>query len=130
MFLVVGPNGAGKTTFVRTVLAGRVVAPFVNADVIQREELRSPDVEASYAAARVAANRRQELIAAGQSFIAETVFSHESKLALVREARAAGFRIVVFHLDVESADVAVARVRARVSEGDTQYPKTRSAPAT
>jgi len=122
LFLIVGPNGAGKTTFYETVLKNRVTAPFVNADFIQRDELKDPSMEASYAASRIAAERRETHIQKRESFVTETVFSHRSKLDLIKTARDAGFRIVVFHLDIISGDLAVARVNARIAEGGHPVP--------
>lgn len=123
LFVIAGPNGAGKSTFYDTVLAGRVDAPFINPDIIQREEIGDPSMQASYAAAKLAEKRRREFLASGQSFVMETVFSHPSKLELLRDARAAGFRIVVFHLMLASPDIAVARVEGRVEEGGHPVPE-------
>ncbi len=123
LFLIAGPNGAGKTTFYETVLKPRVAAPFINADIIQRDELQNPSVEAAYRAAQIAADRREELLKARQSFVTETVFSHPSKLAMLKNARDLGFRIVVFHLHLSSADLAVARVEGRVGEGGHPVPE-------
>lgn len=123
LFLIAGPNGAGKSTFYETVLAERIAAPFINADIIQRDELEDPSPKASYRAADIAGDRRRDYIASGQSFVTETVFSHPSKLELLQDARDAGFRIIVFHLALASADLAVARVEARASEGGHPVPE-------
>lgn len=123
LFLIAGPNGAGKSTFYDTVLAPRIAAPFINADIIQRDELEDPSPEASYRAAKIAEQRRRDHMAAGQSFVMETVFSHPSKLKLLQDARDAGFRIIVFHLVLASADLAVARVAARIDEGGHPVPE-------
>ncbi|MEO0981349.1 MAG: zeta toxin family protein [Pseudomonadota bacterium] len=123
LFLIAGPNGAGKTTFYETALRPRIAAPFINADEIQREELKDPSVEAAYRAAAIAAERREKLLAAGESFVTETVFSHPSKLELLKAARGAGFRLIVFHLHVASADLAVARVLERIEEGGHPVPE-------
>lgn len=123
LFLIAGPNGAGKSTFYDTVLAQRIAAPFINADIIQRDELREPSPEASYRAAKIAEKRRREHMDAGQSFVMETVFSHPSKLELLSDAREAGFRVIVFHLALASADLAVARVEARIDEGGHPVPE-------
>lgn len=122
LFLIAGPNGAGKTTFYETVLAGRVAAPFVNADLIQRDELGKPSPEAAYEAAALAEERRRAFMAEGRSFVMETVFSHPSKLALLHDAHTAGYRIILFHLMLASADLAVARVEARTEEGGHPVP--------
>ncbi|MEL6243880.1 MAG: AAA family ATPase [Pseudomonadota bacterium] len=125
LFLIAGPNGAGKTTFYETALKGKVAAPFVNADIMQRDELKDASMEASYTASALAADRRDAHISAGEGFVTETVFSHVSKLDLLRRARAAGFRIVVFHLDIVSDMLAVARVRSRVAEGGHPVPESK-----
>ena len=125
LVLLAGPNGAGKSTLydlrVRPVLDG----PFVNADVIQRDELRDPSPEASYRAAEIAAKRRDGLLRDGRSFATETVFSHPSKLALIREARGHGFTIVVMHVGVATPDLSVARVGARAGEGGHGVPEAK-----
>tara|TARA_R110001599_G_scaffold223889_1_gene423029 strand:+ start:279 stop:875 length:597 start_codon:yes stop_codon:yes gene_type:complete len=123
LFLIAGPNGAGKSTFYDTVLAPRITAPFINADIIQRDELRDPSPEASYRAAEIAEKRRRDHMAAGQSFVMETVFSHPSKLELLQDARDTGYRIIVFHLALASPDLAVARVAARIDEGGHPVPE-------
>jgi predicted ABC-type ATPase len=58
----------------------------------------------------------------GRPFIAETVFSHSSKLDLVREARAAGFEVHL-HVILVPVDLSVARVRARVENGGHDVPE-------
>lgn len=123
LFVTAGPNGAGKSTFYETVLAPRVKAPFVNADIIQRDELRESSPEASYAAADIADRRRREFLTQGRSFVMATVFSHRSKLGFIKDARTAGFRIVVFHLHLASVEIAVARVHARRTEGGHDVPE-------
>ena len=122
LFLIAGPNGAGKTRFYEQVLAPRVRAPFINADIIQRDELGNVDPAASYEAARTASARRDRQIAERRSFITETVFSHPSKLDLLRRARSAGFRLMVFHIQLASADLAEARVAHRAATGGHDVP--------
>ena len=112
------------------IVAGRptlflIAAPFINADIIQRDELKDPSPKASYRAAEIAEQRRRDHMAAGQSFVMETVFSHPSKLELLQDARDAGYRIIVFHLVLASADLAVARVAARIDEGGHPVPESK-----
>jgi predicted ABC-type ATPase len=61
LWLIAGPNGAGKSTYYEGFVAPLFRAPFVNAD-------------------------QKQLLAAGESFVAETVFSHPSELELMRKA--------------------------------------------
>jgi predicted ABC-type ATPase len=121
--LIVGPNGAGKSTFAREILGRQLPgALFVNADRIARE--RWPDDPAlhAYDAAAVAEATRDALIERGRQFIAETVFSHPSKGAIVDRAQAAGY-FVALHVLMVPVDVAVARVAARVRQGGHAVPE-------
>lgn len=121
--VLAGPNGAGKSTLYATRIAPRLAVPFINADDIQRDELGDRSVNAAYVAARIAADRRDTRLAAGESFATETVFSHRSKLDLIHQARARGYRVMLFHLGVEGADLSVARVAERVKEGGHPVPE-------
>ena len=121
--LIVGPNGAGKSTFVESVLQPLVEQlPFVNADVIA--ELRWPDAteEHSYEAARIASATRERFIDAGASFIAETVFSHPSKVDLVRSALAHEFEVNL-HVVMVPEELSVQRVIHRVHAGGHNVPE-------
>jgi predicted ABC-type ATPase len=115
--LVVGPNGAGKSTFVELTLAPLLPgSAFVNADEIAKQRWPEDPATHSYRAARVAAETRAKLIELGASFIAETVFSHPSKLELIDAARDQDYTIVL-HVLLIPEELAVQRVRHRVSAG-------------
>ena len=122
MFVIAGPNGSGKSTLYETRIAPKLAIPFINADHIQEHELKDPSPEASYEAARIAEERRRDFLKQGKSFVTESVFSHPSKLALVRDAKAAGFRVVLFHISVREPTLSVARVAERVREGGHDVP--------
>jgi len=120
--LVVGPNGAGKSTFVRFTLARAVPASvFVNADEIARREWPDDPVGHSYDAAARAAETWRRLIEEHRPFIAETVFSHPSKLMLIEDSRAADY-YVALHVLMVPEPLAVARVQARVAAGGHDVP--------
>ena len=59
----------------------------------------------------------------GQSLVTETTFSHPSKLELLNEARGAGYRLIVYHVNVRGPDHSVARVAARVEHGGHPVPE-------
>lgn len=121
--MLAGPNGAGKSTLYETALRPYVLAPFINADLIQRDELRDASMQASYRAAEIAEQRRRACIAARTTFVSESTFSHPSKLALIDDAQSAGFRVVVFHVHVASAELSVLRVAGRTREGGHDVPE-------
>lgn len=126
MMLLTGPNGAGKSTYfdrhIRPVL-DRDGGRFINADKIEKEKWPDSKGEKSYEAAQIAAQRRSDDIAKGKTFASETVFSHPSKIELIKEARDAGFTTEIHHVNVKSADISVARVAQRVREGGHNVPE-------
>jgi len=121
--LVAGPNGAGKSTFVELVLAPlRPGVTVVNADVIAAARWPDDPSGHAYDAARVAADTRDALIAARVPFIAETVFSHPSKLDLIARAQAAGYTVTLHVLLVPERE-SVQRVAHRVLAGGHDVPE-------
>jgi predicted ABC-type ATPase len=123
--LVVGPNGAGKSTFIALTLAPLLAGSLVvNADEIAGQRWPADPASHAYEAAQVAADTRAKLIDLGRSFIAETVFSHPSKLDLVHAAHRAGFTVVL-HVLLVPENLAVERVRHRVKAGGHDVPETK-----
>lgn len=121
--LVVGPNGAGKSTFVATVLRPALPpgTPFVNADEIAKARFPGEELQRSREAAVIAEATRNALLDRRMPFIAETVFSHPSKLELVDRAVAGGY-YVRLHVLAIPAGLAVHRVRYRVVAGGHDVP--------
>ena len=117
LHLFVGPNGAGKTTLFQRVVEPVVGLPWINADEIAAAHV----VADAYAASRAAAEERQAVIEAGRSFATETVFSHLSKVELVRSAVEHGY-LVTMHLVLVPVALAVARVEVRVENGGHDVP--------
>lgn len=124
LHLLAGPNGAGKTTFVERILAPVTGLPFVNADVIAAQTWPGAEVEHAHEASRAAARRRRELVGERVSFISETVFSHPSKVELVRQATACGY-LVRLHVVLVPVDLSVARVAERVGRGGHDVPEAK-----
>lgn len=121
--LVAGSNGAGKTTFVtRVVHRAWPAATFVNADEIARRRWPGDEERHAYEAAGIAEETRDRLITLGMPLIAETVFSHPSKLDLITTAKKAGF-YVALHVLMVPEDLSVARVAIRVAQGGHSVPE-------
>lgn len=123
IIFIAGPNGAGKSTLYELRIKPRFNAPFVNADIIQRDELQDASPAASYKAAKIVTRRCQDYLDTQKSFVTESVFSHQSKLALIADAKAKGFRTVVYHISVNNPDLSVKRVELRVEEGGHNVPE-------
>ncbi len=121
LWVLAGGNGAGKSTFYNLHLAKYGIR-FVNADLIAKD-IDTEDLEgASYPAATVAAIIREELISQGVSFCFETVFSHESKIDFLAQAKANGYKIILVYIHLFDSSLNEARVRQRVSEGGHNVP--------
>ena len=122
--LIAGPNGAGKTTFFERVLSPVTRLPFINADVLARQHWPGDEEAHGHEAAALAAQARQQALAQGLSFVAETVFSHPSKLALVQDAQARGY-LVHLHVVLVPVELSVARVKLRAAQGGHSVPEDR-----
>jgi predicted ABC-type ATPase len=120
---VIGPNGSGKTTFVTEFLALELPGyAYVNADEIAKARWPADSDVHAYEAAQVAAETRAHLITSGRSFIAETVFSHPSKLEEIRSAQEADYQVVL-HVMLVPEELAVRRVAYRVQAGGHDVPE-------
>jgi len=122
LHLLAGPNGAGKSTFVAEVLQPVTHLAFVNADVLATERWPGEELQHAYDASLAAAEERRTLMAAKQSFITETVFSHPSKVDLVAHATALG-HLVHLHVILVPESLPVPRVAFRVAQGGHDVPE-------
>lgn len=122
LHVVAGPNGSGKTTFVAEVLGPVTHLPFINADQIAVERWPGEASDHAYDAAAAAAAVRDAAIADRASFIAETVFSHPSKVELIGRAVGAGY-LVELHVMLVPEELAVRRVAHRVEKGGHTVPE-------
>lgn len=118
LVFLAGPNGAGKSTFYETFLRDTGL-PFVNADRMTAA-LGISNREAAEAADRA----RVQLIANGEAFITETVFSDPAgaKLQFLRDALAANYRVTLYYIGIANAHLSEARVSQRVRAGGHDVP--------
>ena len=136
--LLAGPNGSGKSTLYRALVRDGILSAdlaFVNADLFEREHLQDiiDPVQRSQAARDWADTQRAIKLAGAESFVSETVFSHESKLALIDEALAQGYVVALYIVALDDPQRLLARVQRRVQEGGhfvppdkilARYPRT------
>ncbi|WLI04424.1 MULTISPECIES: zeta toxin family protein [Pseudomonas] len=81
----------------------------------------SRDID-SYIASALSDFIRVSLIDERVSFTFETVMSDGSKIELLRQAKAAGYRVYVYYVATADADINVARVAYRASTGGHDVP--------
>lgn len=126
LIILAGPNGAGKSTLYRNELQARYRSlEFINADELAMRYFghAAQTVEESRMGQHLADARREALMTANQSFITESTFSHRSKLELLRQAQALGYRVFVYHVNVQSPTLSVLRVAHRVLQGGHPVPE-------
>ena len=129
LHVLAGPNGADKSTLYHTKIAPRFrSAEFVNPDLIAEQHFgRHPKLFAEVEAAqRLAEAKRRELMAAARDLVTESTFSHPSKLALLQDARAMGYDVRVYHVNLRSAELAVKRVARRAASGGHTVPENKT----
>lgn len=116
LIFLAGPNGSGKSTFYEQHLAALGLV-FINADYINR---LLPDVpRRDELAQQLADVTRAHLLTCHISFATETVFSDPvgAKLAYLKNARKAGFRVHLIFVGVPSPQLCNMRVQHRVANG-------------
>lgn len=121
--IVCGSNGAGKSTLIKGTILPQTQGTdivYINADDWQKKEFgqfKNDTDDHAKLAQQWANSERERCLSEGISFITETVFSHPSKIDLLKEAKAKGFRIELYHVHVDSAEKALDRIKTRVQMG-------------
>jgi predicted ABC-type ATPase len=121
LWILTGGNGAGKSTFFKHYLADYGIK-FVNADQIAKEINPENAEDSSYVAATIAARIRNDLLLQGASFCFETVFSHESKIDFIAQAKSMGYKIILVYIHLIDSSLNEARVHQRIAEGGHSVP--------
>lgn len=121
LHVLAGPNGSGKSTFAHRVLMPVTHLPFVNADELAAQHWPGNALAHAYEASALAARLRAEYLQRRTSFLTETVFSHPSKVELVRVAAGAGY-LVHLHVMLLPLSVTEQRVGYRVGGGGHAVP--------
>jgi len=121
LWVLAGGNGAGKSTFYYQYLS-KYGIKFVNADLIARTMDTDHPERLSYEAATLATEMRENMIAQGESFCFETVFSHESKIDFIAVAKALGYTVILVYIHLNDPSLNEARVYQRTLEGGHNVP--------
>lgn len=122
--IIAGPNGAGKTTFAQEFLPREADCPvFVNADLIAAGLSPFAPDAAALRAGRLMLEEIRRHVTAGDSFAFETTLAGRGYASMISRWRAAGYRVSLVFLRLDSSEMAIARVAERVRQGGHDIPE-------
>jgi predicted ABC-type ATPase len=122
--IIAGPNGAGKTTFAREFLPNEGDCPtFINADLIAAGLSPFNPEAVAVRAGRLMLEEMESMARNCRSFAFETTLSGRTYQHKIRDWQRLGYHVKLVYLGLPSADLAVARVAARVAQGGHDIPE-------
>lgn len=124
LWILAGGNGAGKSRFYDTYLKDENLS-FVNADRLAKEISDEQTDQVAKAAQALAMEACLQKISNGETFCFETVFSHESKLEIIKNAKSNGYQVILVFIHLDHPDRNIARVFQRVENGGHNVPHDR-----
>ena len=124
LFIISGCNGAGKTTASYTLLPEMLECrQYVNSDEFAKGLAPFDPESVSVQASRLMLMRIRYLFSKKEDFSIETTLATRSLLKMIREAQAEGYFVTLMYFWLNSPDLAVARVKARVEAGGHNIPE-------
>jgi predicted ABC-type ATPase len=124
LYIISGCNGAGKTTASYSLLPEMLgCKEFVNSDEFAKGLSPFDPSKASIQASRYMLLKIRYLLKRGQDFAVETTLATRTLLKIVKQAQAAGYTVTLLYFWLNSPELAIARVRARVEAGGHNIPE-------
>jgi len=124
VIVIAGPNGAGKSTLAPALLRDTLgIFEYVNADTIAEGLSAFAPEDASFDAGRVMLGRLHELASEGKDFAFETTLASRFYAGWIEKLRSNGYRASLVFLWLDSVDLAIERVEARVRVGGHSIPE-------
>ena len=124
LYIISGCNGAGKTTASYSLLPEMLgCKEFVNSDEFAKGLSPFDPSKASIQASRYMLLKIRYLLKRNQDFAVETTLATRTLLKIVKQAQAAGYTVTLLYFWLNSPELAVERVRARVEAGGHNIPE-------
>jgi predicted ABC-type ATPase len=124
LYIVSGCNGAGKTTASYTMLPEMLeCSEFVNSDEFAKGLSPFRPERASIQASRYMIMKIRYLLKKKSDFAIETTLATRTLLKTVRMAQNAGYTVTVLYFWLNSPELAIERVQARVEAGGHNIPE-------
>lgn len=124
LYIISGCNGAGKTTASYSLLPEMLdCKEFVNSDEFAKGLSPFDPDKASIQASRFMLMKIRYLLKKQQDFAVETTLATRTLLKIAKTAQAAGYTVTLLYFWLNSPDMAVERVKARVEAGGHNIPE-------
>jgi predicted ABC-type ATPase len=124
IYLIGGPNGAGKTTSALSLLGQELSGLlFFNADMIAAQLNPTAPETAAFQAARIMLERLEEAMMAGIDFVFESTLATRSFVPFLRRCQEKGYVVNLLFFWLDSPELALRRVAARVQTGGHNVPE-------
>ena len=124
LYIISGCNGAGKTTASYSLLPEMLdCKEFVNSDEFAKGLSPFDPSKASIHASRYMLMKIRYLLKRQQDFAVETTLATRTLLKIAKTAQAAGYTVTLLYFWLNSPDLAIERVKARVEAGGHNIPE-------
>ena len=124
LYIISGCNGAGKTTASYTMLPEMLsCSEFVNSDEFAKGLSPFQPEKASIQAGRYMIAKTRYLLKKRMDFGIETTLATRTILKTVKMAQEAGYTVTLLYFWLNSPELAIERVRARVEAGGHNIPE-------
>ena len=121
LIIIGGANGSGKTTFAREIVA-KFGIEYLGADEIAAEINEKNPEKAAIEAARIFSRRLGESIENDKSLLVESTLSGVSLKKFLIKAKKKKFKISIYFVYLDSAELCVKRIASRVARGGHHVP--------
>jgi len=124
LYIIAGCNGAGKTTASYTLLPDMLnCKEFVNADEIAKGLSPFQPDNVAIQSGRIMLARIKDLTNQNVDFALETTLSTRTYVQFIQEAKEKGYFITLVYFWLNSPELALERVKARVISGGHNIPE-------
>lgn len=124
LYIISGCNGAGKTTASYALLPEMLECnQFVNSDEFAKGLAPFSPETASIQASRYMLIKTRYLFKKRKDFAIETTLATRALLKMTKEAQEEGYTVTILYFWLNSPDLAVERVKARVAAGGHNIPE-------
>lgn len=124
LYIISGCNGAGKTTASYSLLPEMLdCSEFVNSDEFAKGLSPFNPEKASIQASRYMLMKIRYMLNKHSDFAVETTLATRTLLKTVRMAQKAGYTVTLLYFWLNSPELAIQRVRARVEAGGHDIPE-------